>query len=82
MLPLQAVDAGLLEPTLPQRHRRGAGTEFPLDFAITQTIGQGENQTRTRHIASRQCPRLRPSLQFLALFFGNLQQVSIISHII
>jgi len=82
MLPLQASDAGLFETTLPERYGWGAGAEFPLDFAIAQPIRKREDQTRARHIASRQCSRLRPSLQFLTLLFGNLQQVSIIGHVI
>jgi hypothetical protein len=49
---------------------------------MTLTTGQGQNQPCTENVKRWQRPRLRPPLQFAAIFDCQYQQLSIIGHII
>jgi hypothetical protein len=82
MLSLKTGDTALLETALPLRHGWCTRPKLPLDFAIAQPIGQRQDQTRPKHIAGGQGTRLCPALQLFPLFGTNLQQSSIIGHVI
>src|SRR5947209_13592707 len=82
VLPLKPLYPGPLKTALPERNRRRARTQLPLDLAIAQPLRQGKHDSRPEYISSRQSTRLRPALQFLALLLTHLQQLPMTSHAI
>src|SRR5947209_2011309 len=82
VLPLKPLYPGPLKTALPERNRRRARTQLPLDLAIAQPLRQGKHDSRPEYISSRQSTRLRPALQFLALLLTHLQQLPTTSHAI
>src|SRR5262252_4150931 len=79
MLTLQTFDTLFLESALPFRDCGRARAQPPFDLTIAQAIGQCQNEAGPENIPGRQTTRLRPSLQFIALFITELQCL-IVSH--
>src|SRR5215472_7501989 len=79
MLTLQTFDTLFLESALPFRDCGRARAQPPFDLTIAQAIGQCQNEPGPENVPGRQTTRLRPSLQFIALFITELQCL-IVSH--